>query len=367
MVSPPEKKYPVNNLLNQYSYLENLVIITIDGFRWQEVFNGADSLLINDDDFTSNSDMHKLLYWGESPMERRKKLMPFMWNVIASRGQLWGNRSFNNEVNVTNLFGFSYPGYNELLTGTTDIRINSNRKIYNNNKNVLELLNEKDEYHNRVVAFSSWSLFPYILNRDRNNLSINSGYQKIQDDSLSVTEQNINTIQERVIAEKTDTRNDLITFIAAKEYIKKKHPKVVFISLGEADEFAHSGKYDLYLQSATKTDNLIADLWNYLQSDEVYKNKTNLLITTDHGRGYKFSSSWTRHGPFTPGSKNIWLAMMGPSIKSIGEVKEQGEIKQKNMVDIISHLLPVSGEEKNTGRSFASLPKQIIDSKGGKQ
>ncbi|MBL7748297.1 MAG: hypothetical protein JNM19_12750, partial [Chitinophagaceae bacterium] len=29
---------------------ENLFIITTDGFRWQEVFNGADSLLINSED-----------------------------------------------------------------------------------------------------------------------------------------------------------------------------------------------------------------------------------------------------------------------------------------------------------------------------
>jgi len=45
-------------------------------------------------------------------------------------------------MNLTNNHWFSYPGYNEILTGKADDdRISSNNKIPNPNKTILELVN----------------------------------------------------------------------------------------------------------------------------------------------------------------------------------------------------------------------------------
>ncbi len=68
----------------------NIFIITIDGFRWQEVFMGADSALMADERFTPDGGYSKMLYWGNTVSERRKKLMPFFWNIIAARGNCTG-------------------------------------------------------------------------------------------------------------------------------------------------------------------------------------------------------------------------------------------------------------------------------------
>ena len=100
--------------------VQNVFIITLDGFRWQELFAGADHSLINDEKYTPNSDMINTLYWAATPEERRKKLMPFFWNIIAASGQVYGNRSFDNKVNVANPYAKSYPGYNEIFTGEAD-------------------------------------------------------------------------------------------------------------------------------------------------------------------------------------------------------------------------------------------------------
>ena len=97
-----------------------LFIITLDGFRWQEVFNGADSTLINDAENTHDTSISKALYWDASCEQRRKKLMPFFWSVIAKQGELYGNRKYQNNVNVANPYALSYPGYSELLTGNVD-------------------------------------------------------------------------------------------------------------------------------------------------------------------------------------------------------------------------------------------------------
>src|SRR6266705_3224211 len=73
--------------------VQNLFIITIDGFRWQEVFTGADSALISDGEFCPDTSTMKMMYWASDPKERRKKLMPFFWNVLAAKGQIYGNRN----------------------------------------------------------------------------------------------------------------------------------------------------------------------------------------------------------------------------------------------------------------------------------
>src|SRR5574339_74127 len=96
---------------------ENIVLVTFDGFRWQEVFNGADSSLMKQQQYLKDNNL-KTKYWRDDVNERRKALLPFFWNTIATKGQLYGNRNVGSKVNVTNNQWFSYPGYNEILTGS---------------------------------------------------------------------------------------------------------------------------------------------------------------------------------------------------------------------------------------------------------
>src|SRR3954452_5578393 len=81
---------------------ENLVIVTLDGMRWQEVFGGVDSAIIVNKSFTKDSEQIVKNFWSDDPPERRKKLFPFFWNTIASHGQLYGNRNAGCEVNNEN-------------------------------------------------------------------------------------------------------------------------------------------------------------------------------------------------------------------------------------------------------------------------
>ena len=62
---------------------ENIIIITTDGFRWQEVFSGMDSAIANNKKFNQDDSaaIYKK-YWADDPLERRKKIMPFLWSVI---------------------------------------------------------------------------------------------------------------------------------------------------------------------------------------------------------------------------------------------------------------------------------------------
>ena len=146
---------------------ENVLLVTLDGLRWQELFSGADSELIKDSRFNESPESIASKFWRETPEERREVLMPFFWGTIAKQGVLYGNRSLGSEVNLRNTEWFSYPGYNEILTGAADANITSNDKIPNKNVTVLEWVNQQPDFQGSVAAFASWDVFPYIINEPR--------------------------------------------------------------------------------------------------------------------------------------------------------------------------------------------------------
>ncbi len=317
---------------------ENIFIITTDGYRWQELFNGADSALLFDKRYVQDTAIMKDLFWADSPEERRKKLMPFTWNLLAARGQLWGNRHYQNKVSVANPYRFSYAGYNEILTGFADPAVITNKPRKNGNANLLSYLHELPAYRDRIAVFGSWNLFSYILDGPGQKLSVNCGYQPATDDSLSVTEKAVNYLQETSSNNGRSTRSDMLTFSLAAEHIAKKHPRIVYIGFGETDEFAHHSQYDNYLSQANMFDKMLAELWSLVQRDEFYKNKTTFFITTDHGRGRR-AANWNVHGPLTPGSDETWLMQLGPNVEARGEIKQAADFNNEQFAQTIAAYL----------------------------
>ena len=326
----------ITTLCSAQSSDQNIFIITTDGYRWQELFNGADSSLINDPSYVVDTSLIKQLFWDNDPVTRRKKLMPFFWSVIASRGQLYGNRLIDSKVAVKNIYKISYPGYDEILSGYADPLPKLNVPFLNNNISLLEYFNKTEKYKGKVAAFASWNLFHYILNDKRNKMILNSGYDQLQFDSSENT-QIINSVQNE-INDKGHTRYDLLTFLSAKEYVHKNHPKVLFLGLGETDEQAHQNKYDDYLKAANEFDRMVEELWYYVQTDPFYRNNTTFIITTDHGRGSK-PSKWHTHNFLTKGSGEVWLALLGKGIAPLGEIKNSRIIYQQQLAATIAGLL----------------------------
>lgn len=316
-----------------------LFIITLDGFRWEELFKGADPLLINDPELNTDTSLAKALYWDETLEKRRKKLMPFFWNVIARQGELYGNRTYHNYVNVANPYALSYPGYSELLTGSVDYSIWKNEKRKNRNQNILEKLNNSATYSGKVAAFTSWDLFPYILDKkDKNGFVLNSGLQTIQEKNLSLSQSLLNSVQETILDKESATRYDELTYIACKEYILKKKPSVVLLSFSGTDNAGHNNQYDQYLQEANNADRMIGELWRLVQSMPEYAGKTSFLITTDHGRG-KRKSNWNDHGFFVGGSSQTWYALIGNKVVPHGEMKMRSQVYLKDLNALITEIL----------------------------
>ena len=324
---------------------QNVVVVTLDGMRWQEVFRGIDPKNVSNPKFTPRPELILKHYRATSNQSSRERLMPFIWNTVVKQGQLYGNRRLHSEVDVTNPYRFSYPGYNELFTGFPDPAVNSNDNIPNPNDNVYEFINKQAGFKNEVAVFATWETIPYILNRDRSGLNINADDDEFTFGGPKAAE--LNRLQ-RTVARPLGVRPDRITFAGAEAYLELKHPKVLYISLGQTDEAAHMGKYDAYLNSAHEADRLISHLWTTLQSIDQYRDKTTLIITTDHGRGGWGKKNWVEHGDDDNGpileSSQIWMAFLGPDTSARGEISGGAHLFQKQMAQTIAHLLGLTYE-----------------------
>lgn len=342
--------------VSAFAQTENVFLITTDGFRWQELFGGVDTTLLNNTKFVRNKNRIVQTFVGENKIESRKKIMPFFWNTIATQGQIYGNRWEDNWVNVLNPYWFSYPGYNEILTGFADDSVNSNNKKYNENITVLEFLNNQSSLKGKIAAYTTWDVFPYIINDKRSGILVNSGKEPTHG-KLTAKEELLNDIMATYPSLASD-RHDFITNYLAFEYIKKNKPKVFFLAFDETDEFGHEAKYDEYLFAANTFDKFVANLWNYCQNTPEYKDKTTFIITTDHGRGDRVKNQWTSHGTKVSDCYQIWLAAIGPNTSALGEMKGDNIINQNQIAATVAKLLGFDFQNgKPIGKPIPSILK----------
>ncbi len=316
----------------------NVFLISTDGLRWQEVFTGPEEALLEDSSLSANPERMKQLFWKPTPQERRKHLMPFFWSEVAAHGQLYGNQTKGSEARVTNGRNFSYPGYNEFLTGAADPRIDSNDPKPNPNTTVFEWLNTLPRYRGKVAAVVNWNVLPWILNTPRSRLPVWSGYRPPKGAPAFTAPQ----ILEDVSADMTPVFSSIIfdafTHHVALDYVEKNRPRAFYVAFGETDEWAHEGRYDRYLIAAKRVDRFIHDLWETCQSIPQYRDQTTFIITTDHGRG-SGPTGWKSHGEKIAGSENTWVAIIGPDTPPLGEREHCAPVTASQIAATIAAFL----------------------------
>jgi len=328
---------------------QNLILVTYDGFRTQELFAGADKALLNKD-FGGVRDVTALTkrFWRDSPEARREALLPFMWGTLAKQGQLFGDRDRQSPVTITNRLYFSYPGYNELLAGFGDPKIDSNSKKYNANTTVLEFLHGKDRFKGKVEAYTCWDVFPFIINDKRSGIRVvaDTGppYGNPKDDRQRL----INAMAAQMPPLWPGVCLDIFCHYPALDAIREQRVSVLYIAFGETDDFAHDKRYDCYLDAAYRCDAYIRELWETCQSLPKYKDKTTLVITTDHGRGDN-PGTWTGHGTKNKTSEFGWVAVIGPDTPALG-VRENTPATQSQVAATVAALL---------GEDFAKTDPRI--------
>jgi hypothetical protein len=317
----------------------NVVLITTDGLRWQEVFTGAEQALISKQPGgVADVKGIEAKFWRETPEERRAALLPFFWNKIAKEGQICGNLTKGSSSQITNTMKFSYPGYNEILTGFADARIDSNAKKPNENFTVLEWLHRKPAFDGKVAAYSAWDVTPYIINRERCQFPVMGGWEPLPEPNPNPRQQLLNDL----IADTTRPNSaeviDSFLYQAAREHLLRHKPRVMFIGFLETDAWGHAGRYDNLLTSANAVDQYIQRLWETMQSLDHYRDQTTFIISTDHGRG-SGPTDWKNHGQKIEGAEDMWMAFLGPDTPPLGERTNCDRVTQSQIAATLAALL----------------------------
>jgi hypothetical protein len=317
----------------------NVILITTDGFRWQDLFTGADPELMNrDNGGVGNTNALREAFWRETPEARREVLMPFMWNVIAKQGQIFGNQKKGSIVQVENGRNFSYPGYNEILTGFANSNINSNAKLPNPNPTVFEWLHNKPAFRGKVAVFSAWDVIPFIVNRQRAGFPVMGGWEPVPDKNPNDKEELLNDLIAQMTRANDAEVDDCLLFHAANEHFLKHKPRVFMVGFLETDHWGHAGRYDHVLQAAHRVDGFVRRLWETVQSLPAYRDKTTIVLTTDHGRGFA-PREWRNHGAAVTGAENIWMAFMGPDTPPLGERTNTARVTQSQVAATLAAFL----------------------------
>ena len=139
--------------------------------------------------------------------------------------------------------------------------------------------------------------------------------------------------------------SDVKTWLAAKTILKEKHPKLTLINLLEVDVRGHEVNWLGYLQGIKNTDSLAFELWDFIQTDSIYRDKTTLIITNDHGRHSKGKrSGYVNHGCRCEGCKHIYLVALGPDFKkgSISKMKYEQLDISKTIAELLQFQMPTS-------------------------
>jgi len=313
-----------------------VVLIVSDGLRWQEVFGGADTSLIATSQGVGDTVALRRDFARPTVEQARLELMPFLWSVVARQGQIYGNRARGSDGHVTNTMKFSYPGYNELLTGAADPRIDRNDYGPNPNITVFEWLARQPSLGGPVVALATWDMFRDIFARARTGLWVRSGWEVPFPSAAGERQRLLDELFRTTVRYWDDNAFDALVHAAAIETIRQRRPRVMFVGYGETDEWAHERRYDLYLRATRQVDADIADLWNTMQAMPEYRGKTTFIITCDHGRGR--GNDWTDHGSAVDGAEEWWVAVIGPDTPALGEISD-GLVTQGQVAATIARLL----------------------------
>lgn len=255
-----------------------VVIVTIDGVRWQEVFQGSD---------------RKLSTSGYVPA---RAIFKNLHELGTSRGAFIGAPG-QGTIAASGPNYLSLPGYNELLSGRAPACEDNDCA----RTTLPSILDEARAAGAKVAAFASWEKLDLAATATPGSFVSSCG--RGGDPAIDPWPGH------------GDYRPDRLTAEAALAYYAAEKPDVFFLGLGDPDEHAHQNDYQGYLAALRHADMIIGRLVALLDSMGERGQSTTVIVTADHGRSHEFHN----HGKM-PESARIWAVAAGPRFVARGPV-----------------------------------------------
>ncbi len=297
--------------------VDSVILVTLDGTRWQEVFLGADRALANaaDVDRTASEIMPTLHRW---------MTVDGVGLGAPHHGEVWA--SGPNYV--------SLPGYTEILTGRPSACLSNEC----GHITTPTLVDQVASAGSEAAVISSWELIERVaaIEPRAPHVTFSVGRHGTgRTDGLD----------EALLAEGKsqpawpgvdDYRPDAYTAKTALGFFDKHLPRFTFVGLGDTDEHAHHGDYARYLQSMRDADAFLTEL------ERRVTERTVIIVTADHGR----SAAFRDHGGGWHESGRVWMVARGPCLSPRGLL----DLPVLHLADIAPTVRCLLGMAPDAGR-----------------
>ena len=276
-----------------------IVVVTLDGVRWREVFEGVDAKLAASHALAA----HEVVSGAE--------LMPNLHRIVATHGAALGAPGYGATISASGPNFVSLPGYAELLTGRRSTRCRDNQCTGSGARTLFDEFSVASEHNAAQVAmFTSWPDIARVAS------------------------------EHGVVAEplprSAGFRSDSVTADLAIAHLKAHPPRFLFLGLGEPDEFGHQNDYAGYLNALRRADGRIAEVDHELSRLAAHGTRTALFVTADHGR----ADSFVEHGSKFPESARVWLIAAGSAVRATGFVASPSP---RRLADLAPTLRQIAG------------------------
>jgi hypothetical protein len=279
------------------------VLLTLDGVRWQEVFGGTDPARSS-----------------RATQLNARQLMPKLHKLIHRGGAAVGAPG-HGELRASGPNFVSLPGYIELLTGRASPCTNNDCPAVTTPTLLDRVRDLPGTKTQDVAAITSWPGLARAISTRPARITASIGRHGGQTRALLTRDVVLGPLLTRA-AERDpypghgDFRVDRETGALALAYLRRREPDLLFIGLGEPDEYAHRNDYPGYIRSLQQADALIGEVAWLLEQYAAAGKHTLLIITSDHGRADNF----VHHGADYPESARTWLVAAGSAVHARGRV-----------------------------------------------
>ncbi|MCU1282100.1 MAG: hypothetical protein JWM53_5646 [bacterium] len=284
----------------------NVIIVTIDGVRWQEIFGGIDVPRARNAGMSACD----VVDGGE--------LTPNLHRQLAGGGVVIGAPGYGEMVASGPNF-ISLPGYEEIFTGRASSCTSNFCDHIAETTLVDELRDQLELRPEQIAVITSWRTIERAAAFDDRSITLSAGrHGGVTRDRVRVTAQASRILDEAGDADAypgwLDYRPDRYTAALALDYLVTRRPRFMFIGLGDTDEYAHRRNYHAYVSALRAADELVGQLMDALATLGEYGAETTVIVTTDHGRAANFAN----HGGDAPESRRVWLFAAGGAVPALG-------------------------------------------------
>jgi hypothetical protein len=318
-----------------------VVLVVLDGVRWQEVFRGVDPVLAR---------RHGIAATEAEPM-------PNLHRMIDGEGMAIGAPGRGAEISASGPQFISLPGYIEIFSGKPDVHCRRNDCDPVPSRTIADEIAESNGPGD-VAMISSWPNIARAASAAP-SFVVSAGRKILErEDTLRADPgaSHLLDVGSRAKAwpGEGDYRPDAFTAQLALRHLAAARPRFLFVGLGDADECAHRNDYRGYLDAIRAADQFLGDLEALLATPAIMGARgrhTTVLVTADHGRAYDF----TDHGPRFPESGRVWLVAGGADVAGRGLVASP---QRRTLSEVAPTVRALLGMAETEG-SLPAIPEIV--------